>query len=81
MSYFNVSFQCGESIYCSNIAHAENEEAVKKHYSKYAWCSVSPASEYDIETAKMKGMPIIEIETKKGGKGRDKDEAENIIHL
>ena len=59
----------------------KNEEAVKKHYSKYAWCSVSPASEYDIEVAKMKGMPIIEIETKKGGKGRYKDEAENIIHL
>lgn len=29
----------------------------------------------------MKGMPIIEIEIKKGGKGRYKDEAENIIHL
>ena len=48
---------------------------------KFPWCSVSPASEYDIEVAKMKGMPIIEIEIKKGGKGRYKDEAENIIHL
>lgn len=73
--YFNVSFMQSESVFCNNIAHAENEEAVKKHYSKYAWCSVSPASEYDIEAAKMKGMPMIEI----GGK--DEDTQKNVIRL
>lgn len=77
--HFNVSFMQSESVFCNNIAHAENEEAVKKHYSKYAWCSVSPASEYDIEIAKMKGMPIIEIETKKEGK--DEDTQKNAIRL
>ena len=34
----------------------------------FIWCSISPANEYDIEIAKMKGMPIIKIETNKGEK-------------
>lgn len=77
MTYYKVSFQYSESVYCSNIAHAENEEAVKEHYSKYEWFSVSPATEADVETAKKKGMPIIEIETKK----EEKTMYENITKL
>ena len=77
--YFNVSFMHSDGVFCNNIVIAENEEEVKEYYSKYAWHSVSPANEYDIETAKMKGMPIIEIETKKEGK--DEDTQKNAIRL
>lgn len=65
---FQRFFYAKRGCFCNNIVNAENEEAVKEYYSKYAWHSVSLANEYDIETAKMKGMPIIEFETKKDGK-------------
>lgn len=61
--YFSVSFKYSESVYCSNIAHAETAEAVEAHYSKYEWVSVRECEEYEVETARRKGMPIIEIET------------------
>ena len=62
--YFEVSFEYAEGIYCSNLAHAETVEAVEAHYSKYSWVKVSEGvSDYDVELARMKGKPIIEIET------------------
>lgn len=61
--YYKVSFQYSEYTYCANIAHADNIQDVEKHYSKYAWSNVTEATEYDVEEAKTKGMPIIEIES------------------
>ena len=61
--YFNVSFQYSESVYCANIAHAERAEDVEAHYSaKYEWCKVYEATAADVEEAKRKGKPIVEIE-------------------
>ena len=62
--YFNVSFQWFDTTtYCANIAHAENEKAVEKHYltKGHKDINVSKCNEYDIETARRKGMPIVEI--------------------
>ena len=59
--YYKVSFKWSENIYCSNIAHAESVEKTADYYSKYDWYSVSPASSYDVEEARAKGMPIVEI--------------------
>lgn len=61
MTYFKVSFQYSESTYCSNIAKAETLADVEKHYSKYAWMSVSEADENEVKQAEKKGMPIVEI--------------------
>lgn len=41
--YFAVSFKYSESVYCSNIAHAETAEAVEAHYSKYEWSASESA--------------------------------------
>ena len=61
--YFAVSFEYSESVFCSNIAHAETAEAVEAHYSKYEWVSVRECENHEVETARRKGMPIVEIET------------------
>lgn len=61
-TYYKVSFEYSEGIYCTNMAHAENSADVEKHYSKYTWCSVREAAPYELDEAKAKGMPIIEIE-------------------
>ena len=61
MQYFKVNFQYSEYIYCANIAHAENIDAVNDHYSKYPWVSVKAATDNEVRAAKRKGMPIVEI--------------------
>ena len=60
--YFKVTFEYAEGIYCTNLAHAETAEDVEREYSKYAWCSVKPAQPWDVDEARAKGMPIIEVE-------------------
>jgi len=60
--YFNVSFQYSESVYCANIAHAETVADVEAHYSKYTWVSVSPAADYEVEEARRRGKPIVEVD-------------------
>lgn len=61
--YYKVSYQHSESVYCSNIAHAESVDAVEAHYSKYSWCSVSECEAWELESAQRRGMPVVEIET------------------
>ena len=60
MTYFNVSFQYSENVFCANIAAAEKESDVAAMYSGYEWCSIAPATEGDVETARKKGMPIVD---------------------
>lgn len=60
--YFKVSFQHSGSVFCTNIAKAENEQAVLERYKKeYKWVSVSECTDYELETARRKGMPFVEI--------------------
>lgn len=59
--YYSVSFQYSESVFCANIAHGE-KTAIEEHYkSQYEWVSIKPASQWEIDDAKRKGMPIVEI--------------------
>lgn len=60
--YYSVSFQYSESVYCSNIAHAETVEDVENHYKKYSWFKITEATAADVEAAQRKEMPIVEVE-------------------
>lgn len=68
---FLVSFKYSESTYCSNIAIAESIEDVRAHYSKkYTEIFINGATLADIEEAKKKGKPVIEIEPQESDKER-----------
>ena len=56
-----LDFKYCHDVYCTNIAHADNIETVMAHYSKYSWVSIGLASDDDVEIAKRKGMPIVEL--------------------
>lgn len=61
--YYNVSFEYSDGVYCANIAHAETAADVETHYSsKYEWVKVSPAADYEVEEARRRGKPIIEVD-------------------
>lgn len=57
--YYSVTFLYDEEVWCTNLAKAEAVEDVKAKYSKYAKVEIRPAADYEIDTAKMKRMPII----------------------
>ena len=60
--YYKVTFQHSENVFCTNLAHAETVQDVEREYSVYSWSSIKPAQPWDVEEARVKGMPIIEIE-------------------
>ena len=62
--YFEVTFKYSESVFCSNIVHAETLEDVRKCYSKYKWFYAKRADEYTVKAAIDRGMPIIEVQRK-----------------
>lgn len=62
--YYKVTFKHSENVFCTNIAIADNVEAVNDHYSKYSWVNVRECAEWEVEEGKAKGMPIVTIETK-----------------
>ena len=59
---YKVTFKYSDSVYCSNIARAENENDVRAHYSKYEWIDIRPGTDSDLQAAERKGMPIIDCE-------------------
>ena len=63
--YYEVSFRWYDTTtHCANIVLAESPEAVKAHYTEkgHSWVGEPvEASEYRVQDAKRRGMPIIEI--------------------
>jgi hypothetical protein len=62
--YFSVTFE-KNGIYSANIAHALKKSDVEAHYSKYNNYVINEAKGYEVEEAKRKHMPIVEIESVK----------------
>ena len=60
--YFTVTYKHSEAIYCANIVHAETVEAVKACYSKYEQVNIRESEQYEVDAARRRGMPIVEIE-------------------
>lgn len=56
--YYFVSWNAGNGIYCTNLATAESAADVYKAYTEYGEITVGPAEDYEIESAKRRGMPV-----------------------
>lgn len=56
--YYFVSWNAGDGIYCTNLATAESAADVYKAYTEYGEVTVRPAEDYEIESAKRRGMPV-----------------------
>ena len=59
--YYMVTFTWSRDLYCTNIAHAETEQTVRARYARYQWVEVRECGTNEVEAAKRRGMPIIEI--------------------
>lgn len=60
--WFLVSFKYSDKVYCTNLCTAEGAEDVEKHYrAEYDWVSVKEAAEWEVDTYKQRGMPVIKL--------------------
>lgn len=63
--YYYVSFKWSDgeygAIYCSNIVLSDSIDKIKDEYSKYSWYNIRDIQSGELEMAKRKGMPIIEL--------------------
>ena len=60
--YYIVTFKCrNEKVFCTNIVHAENMEKVEAEYAKYGWYHAREVPDDELEAARRKGMPFIEL--------------------
>lgn len=57
-NYYFVSWNHGNGIYCTNLATAESAADVYKAYTGHSEIAVRPAEDYEIESAKRRGMPV-----------------------
>ena len=57
-NYYFVSWNHGDGIYCTNLATAESAADVYKAYDGRNEITVRPAEDYEIESAKRRGMPV-----------------------
>ena len=56
--YYFVSWNHGNGIYCTNLAAAESAADVYKAYADRDEVTLRPAEDYEIESAKRRGMPV-----------------------
>lgn len=60
--WFIVSFSYSKNVHCTNLCLAESKEKAEERYSKkYEWVSVQPADEWEVETYRRRGMPVITV--------------------
>lgn len=62
MMYYMVSYHAGNGIYCTNLATAESIEDIQRAYADHEQVTINPAKDYEIESAKRRGMPVVECE-------------------
>lgn len=59
--YFQITFKYSEEIFCTNIAHASTINEINAKYSDYEIISCRECESYEVESAKRRHMPIVEI--------------------
>ena len=60
--YYKVTFEYDENLYCTNIARADNIDAIKAYYNEYAWLDIKESPEWEVESFRRKGCPFINVD-------------------
>ena len=51
-----------KDVYCTNLCTADSKEQAEEHYSKeFEWVSVKVAVDWEVNSYKRRGMPIITL--------------------
>ena len=50
-----------DGVYCTNLVLTDSEEKAEEHYSKYEMVSIRIADEWEVDSYRSRGMPVVEL--------------------
>lgn len=56
-----VSFQYSEGVYCTNIVITDDTSKIEKDYSEYEWHTFRECADWELDSYKRRGMPVIKL--------------------
>ena len=61
-TWYLATFKWSDSgVYCTNLVLTDSEEKAEKHYSKYEMVSIRIADEWEINSYRSRGCPVVEL--------------------
>ena len=61
-TWYLATFKWSDSgVYCTNLVLTDSEEKAEEHYSKYEMVSIRIADEWEIDSYRSRGMPVVEL--------------------
>ena len=50
-----------DGVYCTNLVLTDSKEKAEEHYSKYEMVSIRIADEWEVDSYRSRGMPVVEL--------------------
>ena len=61
-TWYLATFKWSDSgVYCTNLVLTDSEEKAEEHYSKYEMVSIRIADEWEIDSYRSRGCPVVEL--------------------
>ena len=61
-TWYLATFKWSDSgVYCTNLVLTDSEEKAEEHYSKYEMVSIRIADEWEVDSYRSRGMPVVEL--------------------
>ena len=61
-TWYLATFKWSDSgVYCTNLVLTDREEKAEEHYSKYEMVSIRIADEWEVDSYRSRGIPVVEL--------------------
>ena len=50
-----------DGVYCTNLVLTDSKEKAEEHYSKYEMVSIRIADEWEVDSYRSRGCPVVEL--------------------
>ena len=61
-TWYLATFKWSDSgVYCTNLVLTDSEKKAEEHYSKYEMVSIRIADEWEVDSYRSRGCPIVEL--------------------
>ena len=61
-TWYLATFKWSDSgVYCTNLVLTDSEEKAEEHYSKYEMVSIRIADEWEVDSYRSRGIPVVEL--------------------
>ena len=58
---YNTGRWSDSGVYCTNLVLTDSEEKAEEHYSKYEMVSIRFADEWEVDSYRSRGCPVVEL--------------------